>query len=140
MSRFYEDVSVGDVYRSELGRTITDVDNIWFTLLSMNTNQIHFNEPYAQRTEFKHMLVDSALTLSIVLGLSVADTSQNAAANLAWGESVYPHLSTRVTLFGQSQRSSRNVSRSPVPTSGSSRCGREASTRGARLSSSSRGR
>lgn len=86
MSRFLEDVKVGDVYRSELGRTITDVDNIWFTLLTMNTNQIHFNEPYASRTQFKRMLVDSTLTLAVIVGLSVADISQNAVANLSWDD------------------------------------------------------
>jgi itaconyl-CoA hydratase len=88
--RFLEDFSVGDVYRSRLGRTVSEVDNTWFTLLTMNTNQIHFNAPYAERTEFKAPLVVSTLTLAIVLGLSVADTSENAAANLGWGDIKLP--------------------------------------------------
>src|SRR5579862_2115501 len=82
--RFLEDFDVGDVYRSRLGRTISDADNTWFTLLTMNTNQIHFNAPYAQRTEFGKPLIVSSLTLAIVLGLSVSDTSENAVANLGW--------------------------------------------------------
>jgi len=82
--RFFEDFHVGDAYRSRLGRTLTETDNIWFTALTMNTNQMHFNEVYAGRTEFGRMLVVSTLTLAIVLGLSVADTSENAAANLGW--------------------------------------------------------
>jgi acyl dehydratase len=81
---FLEDFAVGDVYRSRLGRTISSTDNTWFTLLTMNTNQVHFNAEFASRTEFAAPLVVSTLTLAIVLGLSVADTSENAAANLGW--------------------------------------------------------
>ena len=88
--RFLEDFAVGDVYRSRLGRTVTETDNTWFTLLTMNTNQMHFNAPYAERTEFGQPLVVSTLTLAIVLGLSVADTSENAVANLGWGDIKLP--------------------------------------------------
>lgn len=82
--RFYEDFSIGDVYRHPLGRTITATDNAWFTLLTMNTNQLHFNDHYSETGEFGQQLVVSTLTLSIVTGLSVGDVSQNAVANLAW--------------------------------------------------------
>jgi acyl dehydratase len=88
--RFLEDFAVGDVYRSRLGRTVTENDNIWFTLLTMNTNQMHFNRPFAERTEFGQPLVVSSLTLAVVLGLSVADTSENAVANLGWDEIKLP--------------------------------------------------
>lgn len=71
---FLDDFAVGDVYRSRLGRTITETDNIWFTCLTMNTNQMHFNREYAARTAFGEPLVVSSLTLAVVLGLSVADT------------------------------------------------------------------
>jgi itaconyl-CoA hydratase len=84
--RFLEDFTVGDLFKSRLGRTVSETDNTWFTLLTMNTNQIHFNEHFAARTEFKAPLVVSTLTLAIVLGLSVADTSENAAANLGWAD------------------------------------------------------
>ena len=82
--RFYEDFDVGDVYRSRLGRTITETDNTWFTTLTMNTNQVHFNAPYAERTRFGRILVNSTLTLALVAGLTVPDTSENAVANLGW--------------------------------------------------------
>ena len=88
--RFLEDFAEGDVYRSRLGRTVTETDNIWFSLLTMNTNQMHFNRPYAERTEFGQPLVVSSLTLAIILGLSVADTSENAVANLGWDEIKLP--------------------------------------------------
>jgi acyl dehydratase len=82
--RFYEDFDVGDVYRSRFGRTVTQTDNIWFTCLTMNTNPMHFSEPFAARTRFGRPLVNSAFTLALVTGLTVPDTSENAAANLAW--------------------------------------------------------
>jgi itaconyl-CoA hydratase len=82
--RYFEDMEVGDVYRSRLGRTIEETDNTWFTLLTCNTNQVHFNGEFAGRTQFGKPLVNSCLTLSIVVGLTVADTSENAMANLSW--------------------------------------------------------
>jgi len=80
--RFFEDFVVGDVYRTSLGRTVTEADNVWFANLTMNTNQMHFNREWASRTEFGRPLVVSTFTLALVLGLSVRDTSENAAANL----------------------------------------------------------
>src|SRR3954447_9023121 len=84
MSRYFEEFSVGDVYRSELGRTVSETDNVWFTCLTMNTNQIHFNDAYAAGTRLGGRLVTSAFTLALVGGLSVADTSQNGGVNLEW--------------------------------------------------------
>ena len=88
--RFLEDFVVGDVYRHAHGRTITETDNTWFTLLTNNTHDIHFNADYASRTEFGRPLVVSTLTLAIVTGLSVADVSQNAVANLGWDDIKLP--------------------------------------------------
>jgi acyl dehydratase len=88
--RFYEDFEPGDVFRSRLGRTVTQTDNIWFTCLTMNTNQVHFNEPFAARTRFERPLVNSAFTLALITGLTVPDTSENATANLAWTDITLP--------------------------------------------------
>jgi itaconyl-CoA hydratase len=88
--RFYEDFEVGDTFRSRLGRTITETDNIWFTCLTLNTNQIHFNAPYAERTQFAKPLVNSAFTLALITGMTVPDTSENAAANLQWTDIKLP--------------------------------------------------
>jgi len=84
--RFYEDFDVGDIYYHPLGRTITDTDNIWFTLLTHNTAPIHFDYNYAAQTEFKKPLVDLTFTLALVTGQSVQDVSQNVFANLGWDE------------------------------------------------------
>jgi len=116
--RFLEDFAVGDVFRSRLGRTITETDNIWFTCLTMNTNQMHFNREYAARTEFGRPLVVSSLTLAVVLGLSVADTSENASANLGWGDIKLPNpVYAGDTLWAESQVLSVRESRSR-PSSG----------------------
>ena len=82
--RYYEDFSVGDVYPHWPGRTISETDNTWFTLLTMNTHPLHFDAAYAARSEFGRPLVNSCLTLSMVVGMSVRDLSQNAVANLGW--------------------------------------------------------
>lgn len=84
MGRYFEDFTVGDTYKHWPGRTITAADNTWFTLLTMNQHPLHFDEEYAKRTEFGKPVVNSTLTLAIVVGMSVADVSQNAVANLGW--------------------------------------------------------
>jgi itaconyl-CoA hydratase len=89
--RFYEDFEVGDVYPHPLGRTMLAADNTWFTLLTMNTNPLHFDHKYASKTDFGKPLVNSCLTLAVVTGQSVTDLSQNAAANLAWDEIRLPN-------------------------------------------------
>ncbi|HEY3541899.1 MAG TPA: MaoC family dehydratase [Gaiellaceae bacterium] len=89
MSRTYEELEVGAVYRSRFGRTVLEADNVWFTLLTLNTNPIHFDAHYAAQTEWKRPLVDSTFTLALVTGLSVVDVSERAV-NLGWREVTLP--------------------------------------------------
>lgn len=89
--RYFEEFTQGDVYEHQPGRTISQQDNVWFTLLTMNTHPLHFDEEYAKTTEFGRPLVASPLTLAIIVGMSVADTSQRAIANLGWKDIVLPH-------------------------------------------------
>jgi acyl dehydratase len=111
--RFFEDLLVGDVYRSRLGRTITEADNVWFTCLTLNTNQSHFNAPYAARTSFGQPLVNSTFTLALVTGLSVPDTSENAFANLEWTDVRLPKpVFVNDTLWAESEVLSTRESRS----------------------------
>ena len=84
--RFFEDFEVGDVYEHPLGRTVLPVDNSWFTLLTQNTADLHFDAHYASQTEWGRPLVDSTFTLALVTGQSVTDVSQNVMANLGWDE------------------------------------------------------
>lgn len=82
--RSYEDFTVGDVYEHRPGRTITESDNTWFTLLTMNQHPLHFDRAYAAGSEFGQPIVNSCLTLSMVTGMSVSDVSQRAIGNLGW--------------------------------------------------------
>ena len=85
VSRTYEELEVGAVYRSRHGRTVLEADNVWFTLLTMNTNPVHFDAEYAATTEWERPLVDSTFTLALVTGLSVVDVSEHGV-NLGWDE------------------------------------------------------
>ena len=101
--RFFEDFEVGDVYQHPLGRTITESDNTHFALLTMNTNQMHFNSVYAGRSEFGKPLVVSTLTVAIAVGQSVTDLTQNAFANLGWDDIKMTHpVFAGDTLFSES--------------------------------------
>ncbi|GBE43378.1 MAG TPA: MaoC family dehydratase [Rhizobiales bacterium] len=82
--RYFEEFKVGDVYEHRPGRTISEADNTWFTLLTMNQHPLHFDFEYAAKSEFGKPLVNSCLTLSILAGMSVSDVSQKTIANLGW--------------------------------------------------------
>lgn len=102
--RFYEDFAVGDVFTSRLGRTVTETDNVWFTCLTLNTNQMHFNDHYASGTPFEQPLVNSCFTLALVTGMTVPDTSENGAANLSWTDIKLPNpVYVGDTLWAQSE-------------------------------------
>jgi itaconyl-CoA hydratase len=110
--RVYEDFEVGDVYQHPLGRTVTQTDNIWFTLLTVNPNPIHFDAHYAAQTQFGRPLVDSTFTLALVTGLSVSDVSQNGI-NLGWDEIKMPApVYEGDTIYAQSEVLSKRESKS----------------------------
>ena len=85
VSRTYGELEIGAVYRSRFGRTVLEADNVWFSLLTLNTNPIHFDVEYAATTEWERPLVDSTFTLARGTGLSVADVSERGG-NLGWRE------------------------------------------------------
>jgi acyl dehydratase len=111
--RCLEDFEVGALYRHPLGRTITAVDNSWFTQLTLNTNPLHFDAHFAARTRFGRPLVNSTLTLALVTGLSVRDVSQNGIANLGWDEvRLHNPVFEGDTLYAQSEVLETRPSRS----------------------------
>ena len=111
--RYFEDFEIGDVYEHRPGRTITETDNTWFTLLTMNQHPLHFDKEYGTKTEFGKVLVNSCLTISLVTGMSVSDISQKTIANLGWDK---VRLSGPVfvgdTLYSESQVLSKRESNS----------------------------
>ena len=111
--RLFEDFEVGYVYQHPLGRTVIAADNIWFTLLTQNTNPIHFDHAYAAQTEYGKPLVDSTFTLALVTGQSVMDISQNAMANLGWDEVRLPNpLFEGDTVYSRSEVLEKRESKS----------------------------
>jgi acyl dehydratase len=111
--RFFEDFEIGDVYEHPLGRTITTADNVWFTLLTLNTAPIHFDHNYAGHTEFGAPLVNSCLTLALVTGQSVSDVSQNVLANLGWDDVRLPNpVFEGDTLYSRSEVVAKRESKS----------------------------
>jgi itaconyl-CoA hydratase len=112
--RYFEEFEVGHVYEHRPRRTVTQNDNIWFTLLTMNTHPLHFDEEYAKHSEFGRCVVASPLTVAILVGMSVSDVSQKAIANLGWKEIRLPHpvfagdtLSSETEVLGKRESKSR---------------------------------
>lgn len=102
--RYLEDFNVGDVYEHRPGRTLTETDNTWFTLLTMNQHPLHFDHQYAAESEFKKPLMNSCLTLSVVAGMSVSDVSQKTIANLGWDKVKMPApVFNGDTLYAESE-------------------------------------
>ena len=102
--RYYEDFKVGEIYEHRPGRTITQSDNTWFTLLTMNQHPIHFDEEFGKGTEFGKTLVASPFTIALMVGMSVSDISHKAIANLGWTDILLPHpLFVGDTLYAESE-------------------------------------
>jgi acyl dehydratase len=116
--RYYEDFEVGHIYEHRPGRTLTEQDNIWFTLLTMNTHPLHFDSVYAAKSEFGKPLINSCLTLSVVVGMSVSDVSQKAIGNLGWTDVKLTHpVFAGDTLYAETQVLEKRESKSR-PTQG----------------------
>ena len=84
--RYFEDFEPGEIYEHRPGRTITETENTWFTLLTMNTHPMHFDAEYAKHSEFGRCIICSPFTVALMVGMSVTDVSQKAIANLGWNE------------------------------------------------------
>ncbi|MFT4026021.1 MAG: MaoC family dehydratase [Novosphingobium sp.] len=111
--RYFEDFVVGHIYEHRPGRTITDTDNVWFTLLTMNTHPSHFDYEFARKTEFGKPLVCSPFTVALMVGMSVSDLSQKSIANLGWDEIRLTHpLFPGDTLYAESEVLEKRESKS----------------------------
>jgi itaconyl-CoA hydratase len=115
---YYEDFEIGDTFEHRPGRTILDVDNTWFTLLTMNTQELHFDATYAAKTEWKKPLVDSTFTLALLTGMSVRTVSAKVVANLGWDKVKATHpVFAGDTLYAESTMLFKRESKSR-PTQG----------------------
>jgi itaconyl-CoA hydratase len=115
---YWEDFESGDVFEHRPGRTVLDVDNTYFTLLTLNIQQVHFDAAYAAKTEWKRMLVDSTFTLALLTGMSVRTVSAKVVANLGWDKVKATHpVFAGDTLYAESTVLSKRESNSR-PTQG----------------------
>lgn len=111
--RYFEDFQVGDVYEHRPNRTITETENTWFTLLTMNQHPMHFDQEYAKHSEFGRCIVASPFTVALMVGMSVSDVSQKAIANLGWKEIRLTHpLFAGDTLSAESEVLEKRESKS----------------------------
>jgi len=115
---FWEYFVVGDSYEHRPGRTVLEADNVWFTLLTMNTQQVHFDAAFAAETEWRKPLVNSTLTLAVITGMSVRTVSAKVVANLGWDKvkAIHPVFAGD-TLYAESTILSKRESGSR-PTQG----------------------
>jgi itaconyl-CoA hydratase len=111
--RYFEDFVAGDIYEHRPNRTLTETENTWFTLLTMNTHPMHFDAEYAKHSEFGRCIICSPFTVAVLVGMSVTDVSQKAIANLGWTEIKLTHpLFAGDTLSGESEVLSKRESKS----------------------------
>jgi acyl dehydratase len=111
--RYFEDFTIGDIYEHRPGRTLTETENTWFTLLTMNTHPLHFDAEYASHTEFGRCLICSPFTVAVMVGMSVSDVSQKAIANLGWKDIRLTHpLFAGDTLTAESEVLDKRESKS----------------------------
>jgi itaconyl-CoA hydratase len=115
---YYEDFQPGDVFEHRPGRSILDVDNTYFTLLTLNVQELHFDAAYAAKTEWKKPLVDSTFTLALLTGMSVRTVSAKVVANLGWDKVKATHpVFAGDTLYAESTVLNKRESKSR-PTQG----------------------
>ncbi|MCB0002286.1 MAG: MaoC family dehydratase [Anaerolineae bacterium] len=90
--KYFEDLHVNQVIKHSNGRTVTEMDNVLFSALTMNTQPLHLNEDFASRTEFGHRIVNGLFTLALATGLTVADLTEGTiVANLGYENVRHPH-------------------------------------------------
>ena len=90
--KYFNDLNIGDHFRHSLGRTVTEMDNTLFCALTMNTQPLHLNADFAEKTPFGQRIVNGLFTLGLVIGLTVADLTEGTiVANLGYEKVNHPN-------------------------------------------------
>jgi acyl dehydratase len=112
--KYYEDLEVGAIIKHEMGRTLTEMDNVLFSSLTMNTQPLHINEDFAAKTQFGRRLVNGIFTLGVVVGITATDiTAGTIVANLGYENVVHPHpMFHGDTIYVETEIVSKRESRS----------------------------
>ena len=112
--KYFDDLEVGMSINHSLGRTITEMDNVLFNALTMNTQPLHLNEDFANKTQFGQRIVNGILTLGIVIGITVNElTAGTIVANLGYEKVEHPRpVYHGDTIYVETQVLEKRVSRS----------------------------
>ncbi len=112
--KYYEELEIGQVIHHKLGRTVTEMDNVLFSTLTMNTQPLHLNEDYAAHTYFGQRIVNGIYTLGLVVGISVSELTEGTIlANLGYEKVNHPNpLFHGDTLYVETEVLDKRPSRS----------------------------
>ena len=113
--KYYEDLSIGDKFKHSLGRTLTEMDNVLFSALTMNTQPLHLNEDFANKhSHFGQRIVNGIFTLGLAVGITVPDLTEGTiVANLGYETVKHPHpLFHGDTLYVETEVIDKRLSRS----------------------------
>jgi acyl dehydratase len=89
--RYFEDLEPGQRIRHATGRTVTEMDNVLFCALTLNTQPLHLNEDFASKTDFGRRIVNGVFTLGLVVGITVPELTEGTiVANLSYDRVVHP--------------------------------------------------
>ena len=90
--KYYDEIEVGMKIKHANGRTVTEMDNVMFSMLTMNTQPLHSNEDFASKSQFGQRIVNGIFTLGLVTGLTVPELTEGTiVANLGYDKVVHPH-------------------------------------------------
>ncbi len=112
--KYFEELEVGAIIKHSLGRTITEMDNVLFSALTMNPQPLHVNEDFAAKTEFGRRLVNGIFTLGLAVGLTVPELTEGTlVANLSYESVKHPHpMFHGDTLYVETEILSKRESKS----------------------------
>lgn len=89
--KYFEDLEIGMTLHHSLGRTVTEMDNVLFSTLTMNPQPLHLNEDFASKTQFGQRIVNGIFTLGVVIGLTVSELTEGTIiANLGYEKVRHP--------------------------------------------------
>lgn len=112
--KYYEDLEVGQRIRHPNGRTVTEMDNVLFSMLTMNPQPLHSNEDFAAKTPFGQRIVNGIFVLGLVTGLSVADLTEGTIlANVGYDKVISPNPTFHGdTIYAETEVLEKRESRS----------------------------
>lgn len=112
--KYFDELEIGMVIRHALGRTLTEMDNVLFSSLTMNTQPLHLNADFAAKTEFGRCLINGIFTMGLVVGITVNDlTAGTIVANLGYENVRHPHpMFAGDTLYVETEIMGKRESRS----------------------------